>query len=80
MNYSKRVIKGCEPLASDSSDMDSDSDPSETKINKDAAWFPMEDVENDSLEDSDDDEDNAVYDGEIFQKQQQVVYGYRINF
>ena len=49
----KESDQGCEPLASDGSDMDSDIDPSENKINKDAAMFPMEeDVENenDSLE------------------------------
>ena len=57
----KESDQGCEPLASDSSDIDSDIDPSENKINKDAAWFPKEDAENDSLEDSYDDGDDAVY-------------------
>ena len=42
--------------------MDSDIDPRENKINKHAAWFPIKgDVENDSLEDSDDDGDDALY-------------------
>ena len=61
VNHLKRVIKAVNLLHLTAQDIDSDIDPSENKINKDAAWFPMEDAENDSLEDSYGDGDDAVY-------------------